>query len=280
MGALPPGGGGSRAGEARGGGGRSSSRVRSQRLARLRGLEIERREGRDAGRAGTARARCSALGSALQARAQLQVGSDRGQQSEPRLGPRQSFLGLFYANLEVGGEEGRSQRRVIRGGLVTALGVWFSVENAPHALPGRKFWRRPTDPGSPPPRTLPSARARTAVNNKQQLEEPGSGAPTVSVQGAGCGRWRDANGGLVAKSRGNAHCPPRGPGGGLSDPSLKFLLGPGLRGGTAFPAAASQLPALSLCPQSTPGSGPPEAARRGCFPLGSPVAGPGLAHPC
>lgn len=73
---------------------------------------------------------------------------------------------------------------------------------------------------------------------------------------------------------------PRGPGRGLSDPSLKFLLGPGLRGGTAFPAAASQLPALSLCRQSTPGSGLPEAARRGCFPLGSPAAVPSLAHPC
>lgn len=121
------------------------------------------------------------------------------------------------------GEKGRSQGRVIRGGLVTTLLVWFSVENAPHALPGRELCPRLLQ-------MLLIVCSRIILNNKQtnrhawQLR-PTGGRAERGLQEMGLPRgtqrvaWPPGPGG-------NALRPPRGPGRGLFDPGLKFLLLP------------------------------------------------------
>ena len=74
-------------------------------LGAARGLGSGRWESRDAGRAD-----CGGEGLCVRLRAAspraAPGGSDPGEQSEPLLGPGQRFLGLFNANLEVGGSEG------------------------------------------------------------------------------------------------------------------------------------------------------------------------------
>lgn len=70
----------------------------------------------------TVRARSSPLGFALQARAQLRGAPTRGSRVSHCWGPARVFLAFFMQIWRWGGgKKGRSQCRVIRGGLVTTL---------------------------------------------------------------------------------------------------------------------------------------------------------------
>lgn len=84
------------------------------------------------------------------------------------MGPSQSFLGLFYANLEVewGAREEPARSNLRR--QVTTFWNWFCVKNAPHALTGRKF-------GLPPhPDAAAAARALWQPPCKPASEAPAS----------------------------------------------------------------------------------------------------------
>lgn len=158
-------------------------------------------------------------------------------------GPARVFLAFFMQIWRWGGKKGRSQGRVIRGGLVTILLVWFSVENAPHALPERELCPRLLQ-------MLLIVCSRIILNNKQTNRHAWQLRPT----GGRAERWLQEMGLPRGTQRvawppgpgGNALRPPRGPGHGLFDPGLKFLLFPGAARRNCFSWSREPQPSGSL----------------------------------
>lgn len=179
-------------------------------------------------------------------------GSDPGEQCVQLLGPSQSFLGLFNANLEAGGAREEPAESNLRRVGHYSLGLGFPLRMPPlRSLEGNS--------GCPhdPLKVRPGARSRSAYH--KQIDQPGNCAPTVSVRGAGCERSGDPGdsmGGLASRSRRKCTQPPssedayppsplRGPDQGLFDPhSVVSVLTRGFPGELHLPAPARRHPGL------------------------------------
>lgn len=170
------------------------------------------------------------------------------------LGRSQSFLGLFNANLEVGGAREEPAESNLR-----RAGHCFSVENAPHAQAGRKLWLRPA------PQMLLRAHSTIALNNRQTSpaiaphSELASEARAAGLGDTQCTRratWRRGPGGNALRF---PHPPSTSPCVALAKVccacSLNFLLwATALRGQiVSLEATNHQFPG-SLYPELPPGT--------------------------